>query len=59
MPDDQTLPRGSRLTLKTIRDLASQIRQAPDGEQTSEKAKEIERLTGGLLEQYEQQIAHQ
>lgn len=57
--DDQNLPRGSRLSLKTIRDLLTQIQQSPNAPEVSEWAKEGKRLADGLLSQYEIQIAHQ
>lgn len=57
-PDDQTLPKGSRLTLKTIRDLLTQIQQSPNAPDVGEWAKEGKRLTEGLLNQYETQTAH-
>ena len=51
--DDQTLPPGSALTLDTIESLARKIEGQTEG-QPREWAKEIARLAGGLIEQYQQ-----
>lgn len=56
LPDDTTLPVGSRLTLKTIKRLAGEIKQSPSASTVAESAAEVERLAVFLLSQYEQQI---
>lgn len=56
--ESESLPPGSRLRLKTIKNLAGQIRLAPPGEQqVAEWSQEIERLAELLLTQYAKQLS--
>jgi hypothetical protein len=54
--EGQTLPPGSALALDTIESLARKIEGQTEG-QPREWAKEIARLAGGLIEEY-QRTAH-